>query len=184
MEIPSWSKRQDNSIMALKTANHVYLAKASDELVSHCRCEAALITFPPQMDCPWCGCGWLFTCIECRKAFTFAEGIVVEEPWEETARRDLRNRWKSDPSDEDVAEWVAAMRELLADVRVGQRYVCLDGLFIPTAATSLRFEGWHSQHDLLFVPQVKALTDPTVMSSILASQSYWQRTAIGAGESD
>src|SRR4051794_39312237 len=99
------------------------------------------------MDCPWCGCGWLFACVNCRKAFTFAEGVLVPEPWEETALRDLRG-WKTQPSDEDVAGWVDAMKELLADVRVGERYVCLDGLINPADATSVRFEGWHSRHDL------------------------------------
>lgn len=162
--------------MPLKTS-HIYLKKASDDLVSHCRCAEALITFPPQLDCPWCGCGWLFTCIECRKAFTFADGIVVDESWEDTAQRDLRNRWNKEPSVQDIAQWVDAMKELLADVRVGQQYVCLDGLIIPTSATSLRFTGWHSRHDLPFVPQVKALTDSSVLPSILASRAYWQRTA-------
>jgi hypothetical protein len=88
--------------MTRNEPGHIYLKKANDELVSHCRCAEALITFPPQMDCPWCGCGWLFTCIECRRAFAFAEGIVVDELWEETAARDLRNRWKTDPSNQDV----------------------------------------------------------------------------------
>ena len=101
--------------------DHIYLAKANDNLVSHCRCAEALITFPPQMDCPWCGCGWLFTCIVCRKAFTFAKGVVVSEPWEETAKRDLRNRGK-EPTVDEVSEWVNAMKELLSDVRVGEEY--------------------------------------------------------------
>jgi hypothetical protein len=162
--------------------SHIYLKKANNELVSHCRCTEALITFPPQMDCPWCGCGWLFTCIECRKAFTFVEGVVVNETWEQTAARDLRNRWKTTPSNEDVSQWVGAMKELLADVRVGQRYVCLDGLFIPTDATSIQFEGWHSRHDLPFVPHVQALKDRSVLSCILGSQEYWKRTAAEPAE--
>jgi hypothetical protein len=74
------------------------------------------------------------------------------------------------------------MKELLADVRVGHRYVCLDGLFIPANATSLRFQGWHSRHDLPFVPQVRALTDPSVVPSILGSRAYWRRTAAQPAE--
>jgi hypothetical protein len=160
-----------------RSPSHIYLKKANDDLVSHCRCAEALITFPPQMDCPWCGCGWLFTCIACRKAFAFAEGVLVDETWEETATRDLSNRSKTEPSHKDVSLWVGAMKELLADVRVGQRYVCLDGLFISADATSIQFAGWHSRHDLPFVPHVKALGDRSVLSSILGSQAYWQRTA-------
>lgn len=157
--------------------SHIYLKKANDDLVSHCYCAEALIAFPPQMDCPWCGCGWLFTCIECRRAFTFAEAAVVNETWEETGARDLRNRWKREPSEQDVSQWVEAMKELIADVQVGQRYVCLDGLFIPISAASLAFVGWHSWHDLPFVPQVKALTDRSILISILGNQAYWHRTA-------
>lgn len=44
----------------------IYLIKDNDDLCSHCACETAYITFPPQMDCPWCGCGWLFSCTACR----------------------------------------------------------------------------------------------------------------------
>jgi hypothetical protein len=158
--------------------DHIYLAKANNKLVSHCRCAEALITFPPQMDCPWCGCGWLFTCIVCGKAFTFAKGVAVSEPWEETAKRDLRNRWRKEPTLDQVSEWVDFMKELLSDVRVGEEYVCLDGMIIPTTATSVRFEGWHSRHNLAFVPQVIALKDPSVMRSLLGAPSYWERTAV------
>jgi len=48
----------------------VYLVKASNDLISHCKCEYAPIGAPGQMDCPWCGCGWLFLCPKCRRAFT------------------------------------------------------------------------------------------------------------------
>src|SRR5688572_5768660 len=98
-----------------------------------------MITFPPQMDCPWCGCGWLFTCIACRKAFTFAQGVLVNETWEATARRDLTNGWRKEPSEEEIGQWVEAMRELLAEVQVGRQYVCFDGLIIPTDAANVRF---------------------------------------------
>jgi hypothetical protein len=157
---------------------HIYLVKANNDLVSHCKCNDTPITFPPQMDCPWCGCGWLFTCIACRKAFTFACGVLVNEPWEETARRDMRNGWKREPSEGDVRQWVGAMQELLADVKLGGQYVCLDGLIIPTDAPGIRFEGWHSRHDLEFVPQVAALGERTVIDNLLANREYWLSTAI------
>jgi len=72
-------------------STHLYLAKANNNLISHCACPDALVTFPPQIDCPWCGCGWLFTCIECRKAFVFERAIESDSPWHELARRDLTN---------------------------------------------------------------------------------------------
>ena len=105
----------------------IYLVKDNDDLVSHCDCEVAHITFPPQMGCPWCGCGWLFTCIECRKAFTFARGVELDTSWQGLAIRDLTNRWHEQPEAEEIEQWIAAMQELLADVQVGNRYVCLDG---------------------------------------------------------
>ena len=156
----------------------VYLVKDNDELVSHCSCRRAYITFPPQMDCPWCGCGWLFTCADCRKAFTFARAVEVDESWEELARRDLVGAWNESPTEEDVAEWIGAMQELLADVEVGRQYVCLDGLILPTDAGEARFCGWHAEHDLDFVPQVAALDDESVLEDVLANEAYWQSRAI------
>jgi hypothetical protein len=70
------------------------------------------------------------------------------------------------------------MKELVADVRVGARYVCLDGLIIPVTAAAVRFEGWHSHYDLPFVPQVAALRHPSVLRSFLESREYWEGTAI------
>lgn len=151
-----------------------YLAKDSAELVCHCNCDFAPVTFPPQMDCPWCGCGWLFTCIECRKAFTFARGIQVNESWEELALRDLTNQWHNKPSREDISNWVAAMKELLADVKVGGKYVCLDGVIIPAQAAKIRFDGWHCHHDLAYVPQAAALKDRSIVEEVLSNREYWK----------
>src|SRR5690349_1929085 len=100
---------------------HLYLKKASNELVSHCTCDDAPITFPPQMDCPWCGCGWLFCCANCRKAFTFAVAVELDESWEATAMRDLGNRSPDfKPTEDDIAAWVEAMQELCGELEVGQ----------------------------------------------------------------
>jgi hypothetical protein len=129
------------------------------------------------MDCPWCGCGWLFTCITCRKAFTFAKGVVVPESWEETARRELRHRTE-EPTHGDISDWVDAMKDLLAEIKVGNEYVYFDGSIIPTAATSLRFEGWHSRHDLPYLPHLAALKDQAVLASVLENREYWNRTAV------
>ncbi|MGH7170711.1 MAG: hypothetical protein ACRELG_10570 [Gemmataceae bacterium] len=159
-------------------APHVYLVKDGNDLVCHCHCEPALVTFPPQLSCPWCGCGWLFACIECRKAFTFARGIQVDESWEELAVRDLTNKWHKKPSKRDVKSWMAAMKELLADVEVDRRYVCFDGAIIPVDAGGLVFDGWHSHHDLEYVPQVAALQDPSIVQQVLSNRGYWQATAL------
>jgi hypothetical protein len=157
---------------------HAYLVKDSADLVCHCKCDYALITFPPQLDCPWCGCGWLFSCIECRKAFTFARGVEVDESWEDLAVRDETNKWRKKPAPDDVENWVVAMKELLADVKVGGRYVCLDGAIIPVEAHGINFDGWHSHHHLPYVPQVAALKDKSVIQQVLSNVDYWVESAL------
>jgi hypothetical protein len=156
----------------------VYLKKASDEFVSHCKCGDGLITFPPQLECPWCGCGWLFTCINCRKAFTFAEGVEIKSSWEELARRDITNRNYGPVTDERVAEWIAAMKEILAKVQPGKQYVCLDGHVFERTEKSLHFDGWYARHELDAAPQVQALQDASAKTQILGSEAYWKKHAI------
>ena len=155
-----------------------YLKKASDDVVSHCSCRDGRVTFPPQMDCPWCGCGWLFTCMTCGKAFTFAEGVEIEAAWDELAREDLGNRWADAPSDEDVAAWVAAMKEILADVKAGGRYVILDGAVIPVDAMNVEFDGWYAHHDLESLPHVDALSDRSIVEKQLGNREYWTSNAL------
>lgn len=160
----------------------IYLVKDNDDLCSNCSCETAYITFPPQMDCPWCGCGWLFSCTCCRKAFTFARGVEVDESWEELARRDLA-AWHRPPTEDDIEEWIKAMQALLSKVEIGKQYVCLDGYIIPSDASGVSFRGWHSEHDLDFVPQVAALDDYFVMENILSNVEYWRTRAIPQNDS-
>lgn len=156
----------------------VYLAKANAELVCACECAQALMAFPPQGNCPWCGCGWLFSCIECRKAFTFARGVSVDTSWEELARRDQTNYGEESIPQEDIDRWVSTMKELLAEVKVGAKYVCLDGAIIPADAGVIQFEGWHSRHDLDFVPQVAALDDRSIVKDLLSNVKYWLANAL------
>jgi hypothetical protein len=161
-------------------AKHLYLKKANDQLICHCTCEQALITFPPQMDCPWCGCGWLFCCAKCRKAFTFAVAVEVNESWEATALRDLKNRGEDfdEPTDDDVAAWVEAMQVMCEDLEAGEEYVYLDGWFIPTSTDEIVIEGMHAYHELEGVPHVAALKDKSVITDLLGNQEYWTENHI------
>jgi hypothetical protein len=172
---PSWRLNADIRQTNLMPS-HVYLVKESNALVSHCTCAAAQIAFPPQQSCPWCGCGWLFTCIDCLKAFTFARAVELDESWRSLAYRDLRNH-TNEPELSEVEAWIDAMRELHADVVVGQTYVYLDGVFIPVDFSSVHFDGWHARHAFDFVPQVAALTDPSVIERFLANPDYWNANA-------
>ena len=156
----------------------IYLKKANDDVVSHCSCGDGLISFPPQISCPWCGCGWLFTCITCRKGFTFAEGVQIESAWEELAQEDIRNMWRSEATDDEVRAWIATMKEILADVRIGDRYVILDGAVIPITATGVEFDGWHAHHKLESLPQVDALSNRSIIEKQLANREYWIANAL------
>lgn len=161
-------------------SRHLYLRKADDRLVSHCRCapQEALIAYPGQMDCPWCGCGWLFSCIRCRKAFTFAEAVEIDEPWESLAERDRRGFWGRKPKPREIEEWVEGMQILLAEIRAGEQYVYFDGSVFAVTEPGVDLMGWHSRHQLDFIPQVAALRDPEIRTGILASPDYWRSTAL------
>lgn len=164
---------------------HLYLKKASNELISPCTCDDAPITFPPQQDCPWCGCGWLFQCANCRKAFTFAVAVEVDETWEETALRDLNGRGPTfEPTRDDISAWIEAMQEMCRDLERGQEYVYLDGWFIPRDTEEIQIEGMHSFHDLNCVPQVVALQDTTILEEVLRNQDYWAENEVPPDEDD
>jgi hypothetical protein len=136
------------------------------------------------MDCPWCGCGWLFICSRCRKAFTFAEAVELDEPWEQTADRAIRGLFQREPKPGQVEEWVGFMQILLKNVQPGRQYVYFDGYVISTTAERVAIEGWHALHDLDFVPQVAALTNSDLRDGLLCSQEYWQSNRVEEPDSD
>jgi hypothetical protein len=130
------------------------------------------------MDCPWCGCAWLFICSRCRKAFTFAEGVEVNESWAETGDRTVRALYRREPDAGEVEEWVGFMKILLKPVKPGELYVYLDGYVIPTTSDGVTIEGWHSHHNLEFVPHVAAMNDPAIRDDVLCSREYWQSNRV------
>ena len=156
----------------------ICLTKDNDDLVCHCTCRDAAIAYPGQLACAWCGSGWLFICIDCGKTFTFARGIEIDDSWEVLARHDLIGFGGKEPSPHHIQERAEAMRALLADVKVGQRYVYLDGVIIPADAASVHFTGWHARHDLDYVPQVKAVEDKAVIAEVLCNPRYWEENAV------
>ena len=151
----------------------VYLEKASNELVSHCTCEEALVSIPGQMSCPWCGCGWLFSCMQCRKAFTFARGVRTDRDWDELAREDLGTMGFTEISQDDVNSWIVDMQSLLVGIEPGRRYVFLDGTILPADVGPFRYDGWYAHHELECAPQTAALDEPTVLRELLGNKSYW-----------
>jgi hypothetical protein len=152
----------------------VYLKKASNDLVGNCKCNDGRITYPPQQDCPWCGCGWLFTCISCRQAFTFAVGVELETTWEELAIADWKGWGLQRVSKKNITNWVADMKQLLADVKPGRVYVCLDGRLFEKDAHNVEFDGIYASHKFDRLPHVEALQDRSVEDKVLASIDYWR----------
>ncbi|MDX2172566.1 MAG: hypothetical protein SFY56_05555 [Bacteroidota bacterium] len=149
--------------------------KANDNLVSFCKCGDGRITYPAQADCPWCGCGWLFTCITCRKAFAFAKCVQLETSHEYLAKEDLRNYFKREPTDAEVNKWVEEIKELLASVEKGEEYVILDGKLINSTETNLHFKGWFASHELNSIPQVDAMDNFELIHHHLTNQGYWEK---------
>jgi len=159
---------------------HLYLRKLNDDMVSHCHCPSddAWISSPGQMDCPWCGCGWLFICGRCGKAFTFAEAFETSEPWAQIAARVMPQFGDSKPTSAKVDSWIQFMKILLKEITSGQTYVYLDGWVISTRAKGVHLDGWHSRHDLDFVPQVVELAGESAIDEVLGSPDYWQSTKV------
>lgn len=162
----------------------LYLKKANDDLVSWCTCGDGRIALPGQLDCPWCGCGWLFSCLTCRKAFTFAEGVEIEADLRDLARQDLAKRWRTEADEEDLDAWVDAMQALLEGVELGKRYVVLDWEVIPADASGVEFEGLHAAHQLPYVPQVQALEDASIREEVLENVDYWTSRALPEEDED
>ncbi|MDB4383812.1 hypothetical protein N9Z79_06950 [Akkermansiaceae bacterium] len=159
----------------------IYLKKFNDDVISHCSCDDGRIAIPQQLDCPWCGCGWLFSCLTCRKAFTFAEGIEIKnQSWEDLAREERRHHGSPDPDEETLAMWIDAMKELLRDVEVGQKYVIIDWEIIPTFALDVSFDGLYGRHSFKKAPQVEAIKNPSVIDRDLANQAYWRSHALSS----
>jgi hypothetical protein len=163
----------DPGCAPVKKTPVVFLVKANNDLVSFCTCARTYIGAPGQMDCPWCGCGWLFICPKCRKAFSFARAEEVSLTWEELAHNDLDGKWGRQPTRQDVEEWIGFMKILLKSVQVGKTYAYIDGWVFPSEGRNIHFEGMHSRHDLSEVPQFAALNDRAALEKTLDKKEYW-----------
>ena len=159
----------------------IYLKKANDDLVSHCDCEDGRISFPPQMDCPWCGCGWLFTCLSCRKAFAFAQAVELDITWEELAHEDWKaSGFFTEFGAYEVNNWVSEMKQYLSCVTLGQTYVSLDGGLFSTEARDIDFEGIYARHHFERLPHMEGLVKPALINKTLANTMYWRARRLEA----
>ena len=155
----------------------LYLTKDSDELISFCTCEESLVASPGQLDCPWCGCVWLFSCTKCHKAFSFARAVEIDRTLEEIALEDLeRGGYRHGP--EEIAQWVDFMTAVLEDLEEGARYVYLDGMFHRADRFPPVYEGWAARHTFDAAPHVAAAGDRAVIDGLLGKREYWLERAV------
>ncbi len=152
---------------------YLHLEKANEAGICHCKCERALVAAPGQLDCPWCGCGWLFSCAECGKAFTYAKPVIMHTPLEKLVEMDMLGRgWDNDP--EFFGSCTDAMREMLAEIEEGIEYVYLDGYFLPLDAEDFSLEGMHANHEITELPHAVELKSPGALSAALGEPDYWE----------
>lgn len=156
----------------------IYLVKDNNGLISHCSCKVARISSPGQLSCPWCGCGWLFSCTRCRMSFTFARAERIDATWEEMALEDLTGFSKTEPDPEDLRETARQLREMHQGLVPGERYVYFDGMIVGVDAPGIRGRGRHARHDLDYVPQVAALQDRSRINWVLQNVMYWEENAL------
>ncbi len=126
-----------------------------------------------QMDCPWCGCGWLITCSKCSKAFTYAEIKETDVPLIELGRREVERRGLTSVTKKEIEDWALAMQEDLAKFSVGQIVIYLDGEYLPIDEENIQLEGWYARHDLVRLPHYEALKNPQLLNDKLGDSSYW-----------
>jgi len=156
----------------------LYLVKKNDEFISFCSCKESLVGDPGQLDCPWCGCGWLFSCTKCRKAFSFAVAVEIDKTWEEIAAEDLYGYNKKQPTPEEISEWVEFMKAMQGEIELGKTYVYLDGVFISAEEENFSMEGWYANHKFEHVPQLAALKNPEIQKLVLSNPEYWRKNQI------
>lgn len=152
----------------------LWLVKDSNDVVSHCACPRAISGDLPQLDCPWCGCGWLFACAECGKSFMFARVERVPESRTALARRLHREAFGEDPEPEELADAVQHFEALVDGYKEGDRVVVLDGVILPAdGGQPISLEGLFASHEFDELPHVLARTNPGILQETLASEEYW-----------
>ena len=152
----------------------LWLVKDNNDLVCHCDCKSAMSGPFPQADCPWCGCGWLFSCLTCHKSFTFARVAWIDMPIQMLATRMCWTPSKRGPAQEEVSEAVEFMRWAVEDLREGDRVVVLDYELLKVDEEGpIEFDGVFAHHELECVPQVRALKDPSYIERTIGRTQYW-----------
>jgi hypothetical protein len=154
-----------------------WLVKSSEDTICFCECDGDnAIAAPPgwsQMDCPWCGCGWLFTCATCGLAFTYA--VCKDAPDLTPARlaNDYYKRVFGEPCPpERLRVYAGEVVSKLTPLVVGAEYIVLDGQALNTSITAAVFTGEYANHSLAALPHVKYRGDREGLVQAMC-RDYW-----------
>jgi hypothetical protein len=150
-----------------------FLFKANDDVLSHCTCDWEPAMSTGQLDCPWCGCGWLISCSRCKRSYTFAVVRETDVSLFELGRREAAARGLGPVAADDIQMWADAMSEALDVFQPGDIVVYLDGSYWSLDATSIAFDGYFASHTLERLPHAEALTDRPRLRAVLGDRSYW-----------
>ena len=154
-----------------------FLFKANDKVLSHCACIGEPAMSTGQLDCPWCGCGWLISCSKCAKGFTFATIAETDIPLAQLGQREAKRRGLN-VTKQDIEDWASGMAQSLEPFDVGETVVYLDGEYWALDSRDIKFDGFFARHELPILPHAEALERPEVLRGLLGNQSYWLDRAL------
>mgnify|MGYP003649147198 FL=1 len=158
-----WRKKKKNK----------FFFKANDDVLSYCSCTGQPAMSSGQLDCPWCGCGWMIACSKCTKSYTFAEVRETDVPMEELGRREVKAMGLTTVTDQEITEWAEAMEETLSHFDIGDIVVYLDGSYWTVDSEDIAFDGYFASHKLDRLPHAEALFEPESLQALLGDKKYW-----------
>ena len=127
-----------------------------------------------QLDCPWCGCGWLISCSKCRKAYTYAVVREIDTSLVELGRREVKARGiEASVTEKDIQEWAEAMDDDISRFDIGDIVIYLDGTYFEVGAKDVCFDGYFAHHQFSDLPHAMAVNDAEVLTQILGDRHYW-----------
>ena len=156
-----------------------YIFKANDDVLSFCKCDSQPAMSPGQLDCPWCGCGWLIACSKCTKSYTFAEVKETDLSLEELAHIHYKAYGNMETTESDISNWTEWMAHLLEPLSIGDKVVYMDGHYIPIDTENVKIEGIYAEHEFDKLPHAFS-KDAEELRSYLGDPSYWFDRAIEA----
>jgi predicted ABC-type ATPase len=155
-----------------------HLIKAYKKGICHCKCKLAFASIESQLSCPWCGCGWLFTCTRCGLAFTYAKVVDLPDDYRAVAGQLLVRRFGQVMDAELIEEASEDLKRRIEGFDVGDRVVYLDGHHLKLSSEPVAIYGRHSEHHFDVSPHWQELRVAGRLKRELSDPRYWQRTKL------